>query len=389
MTDLNFADHTVARAGSRVLSGPNKLKLGLFGTNLSGGAGGVTLAEGPLTAADFDEVRRVALAADRAGIETMVPIARWKGFGENRPEGSAFWTRSFETMTWAGALLEATERLTIFSTCHVLLIHPIFAAKMGTTLDHISSGRWGLNVVAGWTGPEFTMYGLELPEHVKRYRYADEWMTIVERLWTEEEHFDHDGEFFKVVDGESLPKPVQDPYPLVMNAGSSGPGVEFAAKHANVIFINPQGDADSIRATVDGIKAEAKKDGKDVGVWAVVHVVAGDTEKEARDYVHYYAQEMGDRIAAGRYADALTGADSSATKALADRHPKELIDLLMTGGGPRPVIGTDQQVVDNLKELSDTGLDGLAFSFVDFEAGIQRYEEKLLPLMKEAGLRVE
>jgi alkanesulfonate monooxygenase SsuD/methylene tetrahydromethanopterin reductase-like flavin-dependent oxidoreductase (luciferase family) len=214
-------------------------------------------------------------------------------------------------------------------------------------------------------------------------------MTIVERLWTEQEHFDHDGEFFKVVDGESLPKPVQDPYPLVMNAGSSGPGVEFAAKHANVIFINPQGDHDSIRASVESIKAEATKDGKEVGVWAVVHVVAADTEAEAQEYVHFYAQEKGDLVAAGRYADALTGADSTATKALADRHPKELIDLLLTGGGPRPLIGSDQQVVDGLKDLSDAGLDGLAFSFVDFEAGIERYQQKLLPLMREVGLRVE
>jgi alkanesulfonate monooxygenase SsuD/methylene tetrahydromethanopterin reductase-like flavin-dependent oxidoreductase (luciferase family) len=120
-----------------------------------------------------------------------------------------------------------------------------------------------------------------------------------------------------------------------------------------------------------------------------VHVVAADTEKEALDYVHYYAEEKGDRVAAGRYADALTGADSNATALLADRHPKELIDLLMTGGGPRPVIGSDQQVVDSLAELSGAGLDGLAFSFVNFEDGIARYEEKLLPLMKEAGLRSE
>ena len=127
-----------------------------------------------------------------------------------------------ETYTWAAALAAQTEHIMLFSTSHAPTIHPIVARKQGATIDHISKGRWGLNIVCGWFTPEMEMFGATQMDHAERYRYAGEWIQVIKRMWTEQ-GFDHHGEFFQVKDGYLLPKPVQQPYPTLINAGFSRP----------------------------------------------------------------------------------------------------------------------------------------------------------------------
>src|SRR2546428_22525 len=124
----------------------------------------------------------IAMTADQAGIEAMVPVARWKGFGgPTNFNGSCY-----ETYTWAAGLGAMTRQTAVFSTSHVPTIHPVVAAKQATTIDHISNGRFALNVVCGWFDPEFQMFGAPVMEHDALYDYASEWIEIVRRLWTEE-----------------------------------------------------------------------------------------------------------------------------------------------------------------------------------------------------------
>ena len=126
-----IADHTLPRERGGVLGGANRLKLAAFVMNLSGGSGGITFADGRLLAKDWDEVRSVALAAEEAGFEAMVPIGRWKGFGGS----SGYWDRSYETFTWAAGVAAVIRRIQLFTTVHVDVLHPVFAAKMGATID--------------------------------------------------------------------------------------------------------------------------------------------------------------------------------------------------------------------------------------------------------------
>ena len=109
------------------------------------------------------------------------------------------------------------------------------AAKQGATIDHISHGRWGLNIVCGWFSPEMEMFAAKQMEHDERYRYAGEWLQVIKRLWTEQ-NFDHTGEFFRVKDGYLLPKPVQQPYPALINAGFSPAGQDFSAREVTLIL---------------------------------------------------------------------------------------------------------------------------------------------------------
>jgi alkanesulfonate monooxygenase SsuD/methylene tetrahydromethanopterin reductase-like flavin-dependent oxidoreductase (luciferase family) len=375
-----FADHSLERGKGRALSSPNRLKLGVFGANLSGGVSGITMVKGPPRIANWAEAKGIAVAADEAGFEAMVPVARWKGYGAP----SLYWDRCLETFTWGAGIAEATKQIQVFTTCHVPLFHPVMAAKMGATVDHIANGRWGLNVVAGWLGTEFKMFGQELAPHDVRYALAEEWIEVVKRLWIEDEEFDLDGDYFKVEGGLSEPKPVQRPLPAIMNAGISPAGQQFAVKNADMIFIN-LGDQAGLVETVASIREAAAKDDREVAIWGNAHIVCRPTEREVHQFVTDYVETHGDYEGARRFAASMVGGDSTTAKVW--EADTELLRNLVATSGNGPIVGTPEQVVEQMRDLSDLGIDGLNLAWVDYEEGISQYSAELLPLMREAGLR--
>ena len=186
--------------------------------------------------------------ADEAGIDFMLPIGRWKGYGGD----TDFHGTTLETMTWACGLLAATKRITVFGTIHAPLFNPIIAAKEFVTADHIGEGRFGLNIVAGWNEGEFEMFGVEQRDHETRYEYAEEWIEAVKRAWTEPGTFDFEGRFLKLKGVRAFPKPYGETRPLIMNAGSSGTGQAFALRNCDAFFTATS----DIRASLE---AAAKK----------------------------------------------------------------------------------------------------------------------------------
>lgn len=129
----------------------------------------------------------------------------------------------------------------MFATSDVPTIHPIVAAKQATTIDQITNGRFALNIVCGWFVPELEMFGAPIMEHDERYAYATEWLDILKLLWTAEDEFDYDARYFHIKRGFHQPKPIQRPFPVIMNAGGSGVGRHFSAKHCDMIFIHIKG----------------------------------------------------------------------------------------------------------------------------------------------------
>jgi FMNH2-dependent dimethyl sulfone monooxygenase len=159
-----------------MLNPENRFKLAVFGLNVSGGLS-ATAAEGVLRGGDWGEVKRLAMQADAAGFDALIPIARWKGYG-----GATDWNdRCFETFTWAAGLAAVTNRIQVFATVQVPTVHPIRAAKEAVTVDHISGGRFGLNVVAGWNENELGMFGLNLKSLEQRYDVAAEFTDLLKR----------------------------------------------------------------------------------------------------------------------------------------------------------------------------------------------------------------
>src|SRR5215471_2631117 len=290
------------RAETNPAFSSRKLKLGTFQTNLDSGCVMSDL-DGRL---DIIWPTTLALAklAEEMDFEALVPVARWHGFGgATNPQG-----RGFEAYTWAAGIAASTAKAGVFATSHISLNHPIVAAKQSTVIDHISGGRYALNIVTGWNQPEIDMFGSPMMGHAERYACAEEWLAIVKRLWTEDDAFDHAGKFYKITKGYLQPKPIQRPYPAVMSAGASERGRHFATKYADLVFtVIRTGGLEECRAHVQAYHRLAREEyGREVRVWTVANIVQGETEKAARDFYRYYVHEKGDWEAAKNMIDTFT-----------------------------------------------------------------------------------
>jgi dimethylsulfone monooxygenase len=355
----------------------NRLQLGTFGTNLAPGITFTTIP-GALTT-DWTRARNLAHRAEEMDFEAIVPISRWKGYGgAHDPHSDAF-----DTLTWAAAVGAVTRSARIFATVSMPVVHPVMAAKQMATIDHVTGGRAGINVLAGWYRPEMKMFGADLLAHDDRYDLADEWIGIVERLWTETEEFDVDGRFFQLRGASSLPKPL-GARPTIMNAAMSGRGLEFALRHADVLYVKLSDDRVEAAAQVARAKDRARElTGRELQVWTFGYVVDGPTESAAREFLHFYAQEHGMHDAAvnalrimGVEAE-VAGDNSTAARRFS----------WVAGDGGVPLIGTAAQVADGLAWLAEAGIDGCLLGWPLWEDGMARFADDILPLLRTRGLR--
>src|SRR5437588_6981811 len=186
----------------------NRLKIGLFGPNCSSGRA-VTLLPERWSGSWADNLG-LARMADAAGIDFLLPVARWKGYGGD----TAYQVTTLATLTCASSLLAATTRITVFGTVHAPLFNPVIAAKHCVTADHIGEGRFGLNLVVGWNEDEFEMFGVKQREHEARYEYAQEWVDVMKMAWSDREEFDFKGRYFDMKGVRAKPKPVGGTRPL-------------------------------------------------------------------------------------------------------------------------------------------------------------------------------
>jgi FMNH2-dependent dimethyl sulfone monooxygenase len=351
----------------------NRMKLGVFGQNVSFGCC-ITLAETTLEPT-YEHSAKIARKADALGFELLVPVGRWRGFGGP----TDFNGTCMETYTWAAAMVTQTERIMVFSTSHVPTIHPIVAAKQGATIDHISRGRWGLNIVCGWFTPEMEMFGAKQMPHDERYEYATEWIHVIKKLWLEN-GFDFEGEHFRIKDGYLLPKPVQVPYPVLINAGSSPAGREFSAREVDFNFVSVD-TLENGREMVRDVKRRAFEYGRTIGTMTYGLVVARDTEREARRQYDYII-EKGDWEATRNIMHVL-GVESGSF----DTQIKQFAERFIAGWGGYPLVGSPEQIVDQMLALSEIGIEGIILSWLDYSEEIEYFGRRVLPLMEQAGLR--
>ncbi|QJY50944.1 LLM class flavin-dependent oxidoreductase [Pseudonocardia broussonetiae] len=351
-----------------------KLKLGIFSSNCSGG---VIMSHEPTDfRVTWDQQLEIARTADELGMEAMVPVGRWTGFGgETNFNGVCF-----ETYTWAAGLAQATENIGIFTTTHVPTVHPIVAAKMATTIDHISGGRFGMNLVMGWFTPEMEMFGRKQLEHDERYAYGQDWLEFAMKLWNEEEGFDYDGPYFQSTGAHAYPKPVQDDRPALLNAGASPAGQDFSARNVDINLIALP--TEEVPGYVKGIKQLANDEyERNIDVWTYCLVICRETEKEARA-----AQQAiigkGDWPGAQIIMDVL-GIQSQSFGTQITQFQERFI----AGWGGPNLVGTPEQVCEQFSELSDAGMAGAVFGFHDYARELKEFGAEVMPLMRKHGLR--
>lgn len=366
------------------MHGPNPFKLGVFCANCDGG---LTVSLAPERwRADWDDIVEVAQIADRAGIEFILPVAKWRGYG-----GKAnVLGRSFETLTHGAALAALTTRIAIFSTIHVPLVTPAFAAKAIATIDHVSHGRAGLNIVCGWNQEEFDVHGIVI-DPARRYDQGLEWFKIWSKLLSGEGEFDWDGEFYKLKGLTTDPVSIQRPWPIVMSAGFSMKGREFAAQAADVLFTTMT-EIDQGEGLVGSVKAYAEKYGRKTDVYTMAHVVCRPTRKEAEDFYYYFAEEMADRDALKHYK-----AQKGLVSASDPRYVERPLETRFTRGtgksyagsypGAYPLVGIPDDIVEELRRMRSLGLAGASIAFLNYLEELPSFVEEVLPRMVRAGLR--
>jgi dimethylsulfone monooxygenase len=355
----------------------NRFKLGVFGANCSGGLS-LLKERWP---GNWDDNVKVAKLADEAGIECLVPLQRWKGYGG----ASNVNAHCLDSIAWACGLLGLTHRISIFATVHATLLHPVFAAKQMATADLIGGGRFGVNLVPGSNAAEFRMFGHEIDEHADRYAMAQEWWDVVRRLWSGGEEFDFDGRSFQLHGVTSRPTPFGGTIPPMMNAGASPVGRDFAIRNSDMHYDWCQSPEDS-RERIKESKARASP--RALQVWSPISVVCRPTQSEVAYFLDGCVRDADweaiDRRNASRLAP--RGSRSQSAESVAEIRQREEARAVIARDH-YSIFGTPDHVADELARLSEAGFDGVSIIFVNYLEELPYFIQEVIPRLEHRGLR--
>src|SRR6266849_1996625 len=216
---------------------PRPLALGIFLPNAKGGA---IMAETspPQYLPSWKLNALNAKVAEDAGFAFLLSMVKWRGFGGV----TSHWNYSLESFTLMAACAAVTSRIELYASVAISTIHPAVIAKMASTIDDISGGRFGVNIVSGWNKLEYQQMGLWRGDDYYKYRYeyATEYLEVLRGLWRAG-RLSYDGRFLHLDDCKSLPTPSRA-IPIIC-AGQSERGIRFTAEHADYGFLGGQDDS--------------------------------------------------------------------------------------------------------------------------------------------------
>jgi FMN-dependent oxidoreductase (nitrilotriacetate monooxygenase family) len=337
----------------------------------------------------------------------------------------------FEPLTLLAALSSVTDNIGLVATATTTYHQPYHLARKFATLDHLSHGRAGWNIVTSVVPLEAQNFGQERHlEHELRYRRADEFVAVVKGLWDSfaDDAFvrdvaggryyrpqglqalHHRGEHFTVRGPLNISRPPQG-YPVLFQAGSSETGKDFAARHGEVLFTSQTSLANA-QAFYADIKARVRAQGRnpdDVRVWPGLSPLVAATEAEARQRVTELQELVHDDVLRRLVQDNIGDLDFSGVDldgpvpeipatnrsqsrrdlmldlARRDQLSVRQLGLRMAGGGM--VAGTPEQVVDHMETwFRAGGADGFNVSFPYFPGPAVDFVDHVVPELRRRGL---
>lgn len=387
----------------------------------------------PHATTDIEHYRNLARIAERGRLDSVFfadSPALWGDIGR-RPSGS------LEPTVVLTAIAAATSRIGLIATASTTYNEPYNLARRFASVDHVSGGRAGWNIVTTATSAAARNFNREaLPGHAERYARAEEFLEVARKLW---DSWDdeavladkeaglwgdqelvypaaHEGAHFRVAGALNVPRSPQG-HPVLVQAGSSEDGKAFAAAHAEAIFTAQQTLAEA-KAFYEDVKRRAREAGRDPdGLLVLPGIVPiiGDTESEARELEAELDRLIVPEYARDQLAEQLgldpselrldaelprrlpseaeiEGAKSRFTLivALARRERltvRELIGRLGGGRGHRTFTGTAEQVADALVGWFDAGAaDGFNIMPAVLPSGLEAFVDRVVPLLRERGL---
>ncbi|MBR0644114.1 pyrimidine utilization protein A [Plastoroseomonas hellenica] len=323
----------------------------------------------------FDLNREVTEKAERYGFEFALSMIKLRGFGGP----SEYWDHNLESFTLMAGLAAVTTRIKLFASVAVLTVPPAVLARMAVTIDSISHGRFGVNIVSGWQKAEYEQMGIWPGEahFARRYEYCSEYVQVMKDLWATGRS-DFKGEFFQMTDCRVSPKPTRQID--IISAGQSNRGMRFAAEYADYNFISAGGinDIAQVRPHTERLVAANAAARKRCGAMLLMMVIADETDEAAmKKWDHYVA---GTDLEALAWRDAQAAADVKAEAhstvgrmVRSDRVPTNMLRL----------IGSYETIARQMDELAATpGLQGVMLTFDDFLIGMEQFGTRIQPLMK-------
>ena len=355
--------------------------VGLFQPIQSGGWTPSTAPRG--TSWTFPYNAALTKRAEEIGFDLSFGLAQW--LGKNGYGGAMKYREdALDPFITTAGMAALTNRIVLISTIHVLYgWHPMHVAKLGATLDHMAGGRWGLNVVTGYRSGEFEMFGKEQIPHDDRYKMADEFTEMMFDLWRADENISRVGKYWRMQDAFVSPKPVHGK-PIMVNAAASDVGIEYAAKYCDLIFITSPSGAnidkalETLPALNEKIKSKARAHNRRVKTMINPHVISRETDREVQSII--------DAILAGVDPEAVDGVMSGFTSGDQKAWREHKRDERIIGGNIQ-IFGTPEKVVDYCVKLKRAGCDGIQVNFFDYMPDLEFFGARILPLLKQAGLR--
>lgn len=342
--------------------------------NVSGGL--VTSTIDQRTSWDFDYNKKLAQTAENNGFDYALSQVRYTA-----SYGAEY---QHESTSFSLALLGATERLKVIAAVHPGLWHPAVLAKFGATADHLSHGRFAINVVSGWFAGEFTALGEPWLEHDERYRRSAEFLEVIRKIWTED-NVNYGGDFYRIRDFTLKPKPLntaQRPNPELFQGGNSTAARRNGGRYADWYFSNGK-DFDGVTEQLTDVREVARAHGREVKFGLNGFIIARDTEKEAQDTLREIIDKA-DRPAVDGFRDAVQQAGPSTRDRKGMWADSTFEDLVQYNDGFRTkLIGTPEQIAERIVAYRRRGVDLILAGFLHFQEEVEYFGANVLPLVRE------
>ena len=351
------------------------LKFAYWVPNVSGGLVVSTIEQRTDWSLEYNQ--RLAQAAETAGFDYALSQIRFTaGYGAEYQH---------ESVSFSQAILHATTKLKVLAAILPGPWHPVVVAKQFATIDHLSNGRIAINVDSGWFKGEFQAIGEPWLEHDERYRRSNEFIRVLEGIWTQD-NFTIKGDFYRINDYTLSPKPPQKPQPEIFQGGSSRAARDNAASVSDWYFTNgntPEG----LKAQIDDIQRKARANDHKVRIGVNAFIIARDTEEEAKAVL----QEIIDKAhveAVKAFGDAVTQAGKASPEGEGNWAKSTFDDLVQYNDGFRTnLIGTPAQIAERIVHLKSIGVDLVLAAFLHFIEEVEYFGEKVLPLVRELEAR--
>jgi alkanesulfonate monooxygenase len=319
--------------------------------------------------ASWERNKALVLAAERLGYDSVLVAQHTVNPHDPSLDQLEAWTAS-------AALAALTSRIEIITAIKPYLYHPVVLAKMAQQIEHISGGRFAINLVNAWNRPELERAGIGFPEHDERYVYGREWITVVDAL-LRGEVVNHHGDNFRIDEYQLRPA---DPFrarPRIYVGGESEPARALVAAHGDVWFINGQPHDDVARLIAD-VSARTRPVGHDALRFGLsAFVIARETQAQAEAHLeHLFAlAELDKPLRERQKANIDPNVVMIQTFAQSAR-------VGSNGGTAAGLVGDYDTVARRIAEFHRAGIELFMLQFQPFEADMQSFAEEVAPRVR-------